>query len=89
MGEKVLVLQDGAQKQLKGWGYPVRGEGGGKTAGRRGGEGEEEEEVGEGSDLLLEARASVLTSGGGLHPEKVWPSGHPSLLLFENLETNS
>ena len=62
MGEKVVVVQDGVQKQPKGWGCPV-------VVGEQ--EEEEEEEAGEGSELLY-------GSGHGYGRDDCYPNRIPN-----------
>ena len=78
MGEKVVVVQNGVQKQLKGWGRPVV-VGGSRKKRRR---------QGAGSELLLEAWWRIQTAGVGgwrnLHPERVWTTGHLSCFCLRS-----
>lgn len=78
MGEKVVVVQDGVQKQLKGWGRPVVV-----------GEQEEEEEAGVGAVSCSWKRGGGFRQPGvggcgNLHPERVWTTGHLSCFCLRS-----
>ena len=83
MGEKVVVVQEGVQKQPKGWGCPV-------VVGEQ--EEEEEEEAGEGSELLLKVwwRETAWVGWVGESTSREgFDHWAPRLLLFETQETSS
>lgn len=79
MGEKLVVVQDGVQKQLKGWGCPVVV---GEQEEEEGEEEEEEEAAGRAVSCSWKRGGGFRQPGvggwGNLHPERVWTTGHLS-----------